>query len=299
MAVTNTPLRYPGGKSVLSPLLADFIVKNNLSDGVYAEPYAGGAGAALNLLFSEHVREVMLNDADKSVFLIWKSILFHTDAFVKLICDTPVNIENWRRQRFVFKNQDLFSELKIGFSAFYLNRCNRSGILYAGPIGGQSQSGPWPIDARFNKLNLVRKIQRIALYGSRISVDNLDAIEFLQKRVRPISLHESKMLVYLDPPYFSKGAQLYMNYYNKEDHEILSSYLSNRSTFKWIISYDDVSEVHELYRRREKTIVSLNYFAHSSRVGRELVIFCPDCILPDIQGFAHSAETRRSGAPCS
>jgi len=286
MGVTNTPLRYPGGKSVLSPLLADFIVRNNLSDGVYVEPYAGGAGAALNLLFSEHVSEVMLNDADRAVYLLWKSILFHTDAFLRLVCDTPVNIKDWKHQRFVFKNQSMFSDLEIGFSAFYLNRCNRSGILYAGPIGGQSQSGPWRIDARFNKLNLVRKIERIALYNSRISVDNLDAVEFLESRVQPISLRESKMLVYLDPPYFSKGDQLYMNHYGEEDHEMLSSYIARQSTFKWIISYDDVPRVHELYRRRQKSTISLNYFAHSPRLGREVMIFCPDCILPNVKVLA-------------
>lgn len=283
MGVTNTPLRYPGGKSVLSPLLADFIVKNGLSDGVYVEPYAGGAGAALNLLFSEYISKVMLNDADRAVFLFWKSVLFQTDAFVKLVCDTPINLACWKRQRFVFRNQPKFSDLRVGFSAFYLNRCNRSGILYAGPIGGQLQSGSWGIDARFNKSNLIRKIERIALYNSRISIHNLDGIEFLETQVRPISLREDKMMVYLDPPYFSKGDQLYMNHYSEEDHELLSSYMGKQSSFKWIISYDDVPEVHRLYRKRVRKVISLNYFAHRARVGREVMIFCPHCILPDAQ----------------
>ncbi len=285
MGITNTPLRYPGGKSVLSPLLADFIVRNNLSDGIYVEPYAGGAGAGLNLLFSEYINQVMLNDADRAVFLLWKSILFQTDTFIKLVNDTPINIEEWKHQRFIFKNQSMFSDLEIGFSTFYLNRCNRSGILYAGPIGGQSQTGRWRLDARFNKSNLTRKIKKIALYNTRISIHNLDAIEFLENYIRPISLKESKILVYLDPPYFSKGNQLYLNYYKKKDHEILSNYIGDQSSFKWIISYDDVSEIHELYRNREKSIISLNYFAHSSRIGREVIIFCPKCVLPDLKGL--------------
>lgn len=287
MGVTNTPLRYPGGKSVLSPLLADFIVKNELSDGLYVEPYAGGAGAALNLLFSEYVSRVMLNDADRAIFLFWDSVLFQTDAFVKLLSDTPVNVECWKRQRFIFRNQSKFSDLQVGFSAFYLNRCNRSGILHAGPIGGQLQSGPWRMDARFHKPNLIRKIERMALYNSRVSVSNLDGIEFLETKVRPMSLRENRMLVYLDPPYLSKGQQLYMNHYSKEDHEVLSSYMGKRSTFKWIISYDDVPEVHALYRRRQRRVISLNYFAHSSRVGREVLIFGPDCALPHARFLSH------------
>ena len=55
MGITHSPLRYPGGKSILSPLLGNFIEINNLLDGIYIEPYAGGAGAALKLLFSEYV----------------------------------------------------------------------------------------------------------------------------------------------------------------------------------------------------------------------------------------------------
>lgn len=281
LSITHSPLRYPGGKSILSPLLGNFIEINNLLDGIYIEPYAGGAGAALKLLFSEYVNEIILNDADKSIFSFWYSILNHTEDFIKLIYDTPVNLEEWDRQRYIFKNPSSFNTVQIGFSTFFLNRCNRSGILYAGPIGGQYQSGAWHLDVRFNKLNLEKKIEKIALYKSRISIFNKDALVFLEKYVKSFTIKNQKILVYLDPPYYSKGSQLYLNYYNHEDHVMLSKYILGQKKYKWIISYDDVPEIKALYNGLTKTVFSINYFVHRAKIGKEIIIYCPDCNIPN------------------
>ena len=45
----HTPLRYPGGKAKFDPIIKQIIEQNNLK-GHYVEPYAGGAGVALDLL---------------------------------------------------------------------------------------------------------------------------------------------------------------------------------------------------------------------------------------------------------
>ena len=281
MGITHSPLRYPGGKSILSPLLGNFIEINNLLDGIYIEPYAGGAGAALKLLFSEYVNKIILNDADKAIYLCWYSILNHTEDFIKLIYDTPVNIEEWNRQRFIFKNPAAFDSVQIGFSTFFLNRCNRSGILYAGPIGGQSQYSDWRLNVRFNKVNLIKKIEKIALYKSRISMFNKDALIFLEKHVKPLTIKNQKIFVYLDPPYYSKGSQLYLNYYNHDDHNTLSKYILKQDIYKWIISYDDVPEIKSLYNGLNKTVFLLNYFVHRAKTGKELIIYCPGSNIPD------------------
>ena len=60
MSVAHSPLRYPGGKQILARVLAHLIQINGREGGIYAEPYAGGAGAALSLLFGEHVERLML-----------------------------------------------------------------------------------------------------------------------------------------------------------------------------------------------------------------------------------------------
>jgi DNA adenine methylase len=283
VSYTQSPLRYPGGKSSLSGLLAKFIELNNLQDGIYIEPYAGGAGAALNLLFSEYVSELILNDADRNIYLFWRSILLDTERFIKLLNDTPISIDEWKKRRQILKNSEGYSELEIGFSTFYLNRCNRSGILYAGPIGGQLQSGKWLIDARFNKVELIRRIEKIALFASRVSIHNLDAVDLIKQQVLPLAVLNNRLLVYLDPPYYSKGSQLYLNYYVPEDHVTLANFINNQLGFKWIVSYDNVSQIRQLYSEREITTYSPRYSAHSAKIGKEVIIYCPNCLLPKIE----------------
>ncbi|KKK62502.1 hypothetical protein LCGC14_3003700, partial [marine sediment metagenome] len=129
MALINSPLRYPGGKSALSDFLSQVILENNLEGGVYAEPYCGGAGAALNLLFAEYVEKIILNDADRSIYAFWWSVLHQSGKLIELIDKTPVNIEHWQMQKEIYNNQKKHSLLKVGFATFFLNRCNRSGIL--------------------------------------------------------------------------------------------------------------------------------------------------------------------------
>ena len=287
MGYTQSPLRYPGGKSSFSRLLAEFIELNNLQDGIYVEPYAGGAGAGLNLLFSEHVNRLIINDADRSLYLFWKSLLFETERFIKLINDTPLSIDEWQRRKKIINSAQSHSELEVAFSTFYLNRCNRSGILNAGPIGGKSQTGTWRLDARFNKESLIKKIEKIAPYSSRISIYNLDAIEFMEQYVLPLSETNNRLLVYLDPPYYSKGDRLYLNYYTIEDHVKLAEFINGQHTFKWIVSYDNIPQIRQLYSERATNIVSLNYFAHSAKIGSEVIIYCPDCVIPDTSTIGH------------
>lgn len=281
MGYTHSPLRYPGGKSSFSKLLAKYIELNNLQDGVYSEPYAGGAGVGLYLLFSEYVNHIILNDADRMIYLFWKSILFDTERFIKLINDVPVTIKEWRKQKQVLNDIESYSELEVAFATFYLNRCNRSGILNAGPIGGQLQSGKWHIDARFNKNALIRRIEKVALFNSRINIYNLDAIEFMEQYILPMATQNNRLLVYLDPPYYSKGDQLYLNYYTAEDHVKLSKFINNQGGFRWIVSYDDVQQVRQLYGNNAINEVSLYYSAHKTRIGKEVIIFSMDSIIPD------------------
>jgi len=287
MGYIQSPLRYPGGKSRFTRLLAEFIELNNLQDGVYVEPYAGGAGAGLNLLFSERVNNIIINDADKFIYLFWKSILFDTERFIKLINDTPISIDEWQRRKQILKNVQSHSKLEIAFSIFYLNRCNRSGILNAGPIGGHSQNGRWRLDARFNKKELIRRIEKIALFNSRIAIYNLDAIEFIEQCVLPLAVPNNRLLVYLDPPYYSKGDQLYLNYYTAEDHVTLAEFINVQFGFKWIISYDNVPQINQLYSERAINVFPLYYFAHSAKVGSEVVIYCPNCVIPDNSAVGH------------
>src|SRR5260221_1457543 len=132
-----SPLRYPGGKSAMTDLLAQTRRLNGLGTRAIAEPFAGGAGASLSLLCLEETQEICVNDADPAIYDFWWSLLNRSDSFLEMVGGARLSMAEWRRQREVYRRKGRVSQLLRGFSAFYLNRCNRSGIIASGgPIGG-------------------------------------------------------------------------------------------------------------------------------------------------------------------
>lgn len=280
MANANSPLRYPGGKGILTDFLAETIAANDVRNCIYLEPYAGGAGAALNLLLAGKVERICLNDADRCVWSFWHSILHHTDAFIRLIETTPVTVKEWQRQRAIYCEKPR-RILELGFAAFFLNRCNRSGIMTNGSvIGGLNQSGEWKINARYNPDELIRRIRVIAGHRAQITASNQDAVSFL--RIHLPKGYRKKHFVYLDPPYFIKGSRLYLNYYEEQDHRKLAQYLRRLKNLRWLVTYDNVPEIRELYswRARDITDFHLQYSAAESRQGSEIIIPSPGLVVP-------------------
>ncbi len=279
MAESFSPLRYPGGKQILARVLSHLIRLNDREGGVYIEPCAGGAGAALSLLYGEYVKRVIINDADSRIYAFWDSIINRTDEFLKLLRNTPLTVEEWKRQRQLYLKPGRCSRVRLGFATFYLNRCNRSGIIgNAGLIGGLEQTGKWKIDARFNRKDLAHRIERIARYSERISLYNLDAEELLQT-VMPQPSLAGRAFVYLDPPYYCKGSQLYLNHYTSDDHTSFARYLST-TTFTWVMSYDNVPEIHKLYSSYRQVPFNLGYTARAWKIGKELLIIPPHVRFP-------------------
>lgn len=277
-----SPLRYPGGKQSLGDFFSELVELNDLEGGSYIEPFAGGAGAALSLLFAEKVYKIVLNDKDHHLYCFWQSVLQETEDLNRKIRNTPVNITEYERQKAILSGEiDKYSVLEKGFAAFYMNRCNRSGILKAGPIGGRNQDGNWKIDARFNKEDLINRIERIANYGERIEVYNHDALNFLDLYVTHLPLRNQKVLVYLDPPYYKKGNDLYRFHFKENDHIIFAEYFKRLENFRWLISYDDSDFIRNLFASSKQSFLKFNYFANKAKVGRELMIFSNDCVLPE------------------
>jgi len=276
MGQPNSPLRYPGGKAKLSHFLSDIMIKNGIQDGTYIEPYAGGAGAALNLLYAEHVERIILNDVDPCIYAFWEAVLCRKNDFIKRLKEIPISIDEWRRQREIYLNHKRYSKIKVAVATFYLNRCNRSGIIVnGGPVGGYEQAGKWKINARFNKDELIRRIEKVHLYRDRIDFYNLDAIDFLD-RLAVCFDTKRKMLIYLDPPYYVKGSSLYLNHYDHDDHVRLASYLQKHHDFHWLLTYDNVPEINALYREYCRFPFDLLYTAHSRKMGSELLIHSKD-----------------------
>lgn len=255
--------------------------QNELLGGHYVEPYAGGCGIAVNLLLHDYASCIHLNDLNKAVYAFWHSVINSTDELCKKIRDTRVSMTQWRRQRTIHSQPDDHSLLDLGFSTFFLNRTNRSGILTGGVIGGKKQTGKWKINARYNKKVLCDRIEKIALYRTRIRLYNLDA-EALIVGVLP-SLPQ-KSLVYLDPPYFVKSERLYKNLYTPADHAAIAMLVRQSISIPWIVSYDYAPEILELYRACPSIVYGMNYSAGSKRYkGSEAMFFSPKLSIPDAE----------------
>lgn len=276
-----SPLRYPGGKGKLARFVADTVRQNGLADGLYVEPYAGGAAVAWELLLTGIVRRVAINDISKPIYCFWHCVLERTDELLRLIRDTPVTIETRDRLKSFFMQRDYEDELTLAFATFFLNRTNRSGILNGGMIGGRSQNSNWKLDARYNKPDLIDRIERIGRASRRISLTNMDAIEFLSTYYPSWN---RKTLVYLDPPYFDKGPDLYPNFYKPNDHAGVANTVGSLKNVSWIVSYDDVEPISCLYEGRNWLRYTIGYSARECGRGREAMFASPDLCLPPVTG---------------
>lgn len=281
-----SPLRYPGSKKKLSKFVRDVIECNGLLGGTYIEPFAGGASVALDLLYAEYVNSIIINDIDKSIYAFWFSVLNDTENLCRLIRDTNVSVDEWDRQRKIQINKAEHSCLELGFSTFFLNRTNRSGIIRGGIIGGRNQSGNWKIDCRYNKADLIKRIQKVALYSNRIKLHNQDAIEFVTS-ILPYLGQDS--FIYFDPPYYNQGAALYANFYTHESHQKLAEFIQTINC-KWMLTYDYTLDIINLYPNVEKRFLSFSYTAAQKVKGCEMIAFCDNLVIPERKYSAVTIE---------
>ena len=267
-----SPLRYPGGKAVLSEFLADVIDLNGLRGCVYFEPCAGGAGAALRLLNAGIVSEIHLNDADPRIHAFWRSAIECSERFAEKITKVPLTIEEWEKQKEICADPGRRGFFDLGFAAFYMNRCNRSGILTgAGPIGGREQKGVWKMNVRFNREALAKRVLSLGKNRMRIKIFNEDAVDFLKVHL-PRGRGRGRVFAYLDPPYVSNGRRLYLNAYKPEDHKRLAKYISAQKKLPWIMSYDNSNLVRDLYSECRMALLPVRYTLQVKHSARELII---------------------------
>jgi len=274
--VFYSPLRYPGGKRKLVNYFKELVMENYLLDGVYVEPYAGGASVALSLLIDGYVSKVIINDKDYSIYAFWYSILNNTEEFCNLIKKTPITIRAWKKQKEINENE-IKDILKLGFSTFFLNRTNHSGILSAGPIGGFDQGGKWKINARYNKKDLIKRIRKIAEHKNKIEVHHYDAVDLIRELKGRLP---QKTLFYFDPPYFVKGEELYLNHYTPEKHKQIAMEIFKIKGYKWVVTYDDVVQIREIYEKYDPKAYPLRYSVGNHNLGKEIIMHSKNIQIP-------------------
>lgn len=280
-----SPLRYPGGKGRLAPFMKLLIQKTGHTGGVYIEPFAGGAGIAIDCLLNSIVSEIVINDLDKGIYSFWRSILNDTERFVNDIMTVPLNIDEWEKQRQIYLTNNQEYSYELGFATFYLNRTNRSGIITGGVIGGKEQSGKWTLDVRFNRDALAARVCDLAAYKSQIHIYNNDISIFL---LYHIEKHAGNAMVYFDPPYYEKGRELYLNFFRHTDHVRIRSEIERLRNVDWVITYDDCPEILDLYSRHICRRIQWNYSAARKRTVNEVMIFQNAEMIPTEQELKKS-----------
>ena len=275
-----SPLRYPGGKGKLAPFMGLMINKMNIKNGTYIAPFAGGAGVALMLLMEGYVDDIVINDYDKAIYSVWRAIISEPENLVDRILDTPINIDEWKKQKEIYVEQNKKYSLDLAFATFFLNRTNRSGILKGGPIGGFEQTGNYGIDARYNAEKLVERIRAVAKYKKHIKVYNKEIVSFIES---VLPNYGQNSMTYFDPPYFNKGPELYKNFFDKEDHAKIAQLILNGVPGNWIITYDDTPEIIELYKQQCIRRYDLNYSAANTGKSSEVIVFNDNKFCPTNQ----------------
>lgn len=254
-----SPLRYPGGKATLADFFESTIDALGLSKPTYIEPYAGGAGAGLELLLKGVVGMVVINDLDPAIHACWKAMVKDSDAFLKLLERTPLTVDEWKQQREIYRRRHdiTVDPLALGFATFFLNRTSRSGVLGAGVIGGFAQAGAYKIDARYDKKVLKGRIEKLAELSGKIRITKQDGAARLREY-----LPKENVFAYVDPPYVEKGSSLYMSSFGEEDHVALAVVLNGYANTNWVLTYDVSDLIRSLYKARDTSEFRLLYSAH-------------------------------------
>ncbi len=273
-----SPLRYPGGKRRLVDSITSLLEENELTDIHYAEPFAGGASVALALLYGEYASVIHLNDLSRPVYAFWRTALEDTEWMCDRVDGVRVNMNTWRRQRAIYRRESKADLAELGFATLFLNRCNRSGILHAGVIGGKQQAGKWRITARFGRRELIERIQQLGRYANRIRLYRMDAIDFIDKTVAGLG---KNAFAFIDPPYIDSGQDLYLNDLTIKDHQRLAKRVLRLSQH-WIVTYDRAAIGHGLYPNCRRMVYDLHYVAHDRYFGREVMFMSKKLQLPEL-----------------
>jgi DNA adenine methylase len=281
----TSPLRYPGAKRQLIPLFNELLVENPV--GTFIEPFAGGASISLHVAVNGLADRVVIGEADPIVYAFWRTACYDTAWLVEQIQTVAVTVENWES----FKTTSVRTRRDRALSCLFLNRTSFSGILHnrAGPIGGRRQTSDYPIDCRFPRAELIR---RVRVVGQLAAAGRIGAVLYgdYKKTIKDAldRFTTSDALLYLDPPFFAKAQTLYRLSFDSAAHRGLADYLLS-CHIPWLLSYDHHPAIQDLYSTPlirlpgESTDVrqpshhlsrrTLTYTAHSQRgSGDEYIV---------------------------
>lgn len=263
--VNLSPLRYPGGKRKLVPLIADIFARHGQPIQLLVEPFAGGASTSISFLESGLAKEIALSDRDQLVATFWKVVFSpEAEALADLVATCNVSLRTWK----TLKEDAPDDDIGIAFKCLFMNRTNFSGILHenAGPIGGIAQSGTYKLDCRFNRESLASRILELSSLKHRVRFIRCQSYKKTISDVKRMNVSKGcadGLFWYLDPPFFEKANYLYRVAFSEGDHvELKNILMDDAIPGQWLLSYDDVKAARKFYSKHKGfSRVNLSYNA--------------------------------------
>jgi len=244
-------IRYPGSKAKLFRDICNHVPEWMLSEmfstpegACYVEPFFGSGAFGLNAL--ELVKPsvgVWVNDIDYGMYALWHSVAYEAAALCRYVREFEPTVADFYR----LKEQDGERSgciARDGFNKVALHRMSVSGFgkMAGGPIGGRNQTGDYTVGCRWTPASIEQAI------GSANEVlRRFESLRITNIHFRDVLAEcGSKHFVYLDPPYYVKGGQLYAHNMSHDEHVELAEILSGTEA-DWLLSYDDCQEIRQLY----------------------------------------------------
>lgn len=292
-----SPLRYPGGKGRMAGELANlFQAQFGLMDvEIWAEPFAGGAGAGLHLLEQNVVSEVWLIEKNPALAAFWRTAVTDGGGLAARVRSCQPDMSTWHHAREILaaaqETPDL-ADLDIALAALIVNRCSRSGMVTprVGPIGGEQQNGKYHLRSRWNAEGLAARIEWIWQRANRIRVREGDGIEHIGELDGSIGIEE-EMLLFVDPPYIVQGNRLYAVGMTVDDHKDLA-YALDRCAARWLLTYDNDDRILELYPDRRVLAYEINYSTNQRRLAEEYAVLSDELAVRDDQNLLAAGNSR-------
>lgn len=245
----------------LDPLLTDA--------SEFTDLFVGGGSVLLDVAARYPNLHLVANDKDPGVVALW-AVLAGDRAgceWLKALVQQALPTLALRDE-FKARGGAVGDPVTRAFETLVLNRTSFSGNMTGGPLGGRHQRGETRIGSRWRPERLCNEIDRVhALLHGRCEVLSEDAADLLGRPVGP------RAVIYLDPPYFSVGNDLYRECMTHEDHARLAERLRRRQD--WVLSYDDAPEVHDLYGWASIVPVAARYSVARSRAARQELLIVP------------------------
>ena len=269
MKLTN-PLRYPGSKASFASSVGAFVTACGYTGFEIVEPFAGSASVSIDLVSSGVCSKAILIERDPLLYAFWSAVFFDTRRLCNRINKLSIDLGTWHdlRPLLAINSPDEYELIDLAVAGLFFNRTNFSGVLHAGPIGGQQQKSVYKVNCRFNKDDLIARIRAIAKLQNRVEVIFSDALGFLETQKEAVNQNR---FYYVDPPYFVQGEKLYRYSFELSQHKQLAKVLSELKA-PWLLSYDRHPVIEMLYERYASSGFKFKYSSKIRKVEREFLV---------------------------